>query len=374
MAAEDAGTPQERLERADLAATKALAEVQLFTENALQKAVEQYLHDLDSIRPKLAVPSSKEQCLAAAEELIKRQAKLVKKMKKSRKQLMDEDHEVFGRQGTVECIYHRLMQHKGATLSHAVRQHTQRQIDLLSRTDEKRIRLIQTANGTRDGLLIQAEIRKLLENQSQEAQDWVHIHNNSFAKHLQRPNTRPMVLSERRNITPFSVDIPPEISNTLIYSHCDLESAVNLRETCRSWYDSYFHCCESILRTKVKERFPWIHLEDDLRTWADCALVYVKRVTGKRWSVTNDIHKLSSWRTPTQEKPLLVKNLEPDENLHPDFKSFEYTSRKPLSGEISSGTNSEGETMVTVGDLNITLPSGAVVENVETTVFLLYRF
>ncbi|KAG5358632.1 hypothetical protein CJU89_5269 [Yarrowia sp. B02] len=173
-----------------------------------------------------------------------------------------------------------------------------------------------------DHMLLQAQIHKMVSDQTDEMKSYILVEANRFSQHLARTKkSAPKVVFNNRLFRPGTAnkDLPPEIQ-TMIYSHSDLESCVNLRQVSRSWYSS-FKGSEEFFENKVKERFPWMYPEDEMNTWALCALVFVCRLHSKKWQSTNDMTKIANaTRTLNPLREIAAVELECGEKLPKDFE------------------------------------------------------
>lgn len=182
--------------------------------------------------------------------------------------------------------------------------------DLMNKRDDM--------NGSRDTIVLQVQIEKMLERQPQGIKDYVLVHKNRFAERLTKNTPKPVIsLSQRKQRLNTGLHIPLEIS-TIIYSHCDLESCVSLRQVSTSWYEAYQHS-EKSLKTKIRARMPWMQPEDEMNTWGLCALVFVGRLRSNKWSTVNCLNKLYAKRKETPVEQLVAVELKPYEKLSDEF-------------------------------------------------------
>ncbi|KAG5358348.1 hypothetical protein CJU89_4875 [Yarrowia sp. B02] len=103
---------------------------------------------------------------------------------------------------------------------------------------------------------------------------------------------------------------------------------------------------EDILKSKVIQRSPWMKPQAEMRSWADCALVFVKRIQSSKWTLVDHFRDISKKRKDSPVKDLLAVELKKGEKLPENFQSFRDT--RPSS--------SEGEIVVAYGGFEITLP------------------
>ncbi|KAG5361739.1 hypothetical protein CJU90_3159 [Yarrowia sp. C11] len=125
-------------------------------------------------------------------------------------------------------------------------------------------------------------------------------------------------------------DIPWMIAKAIL-SEADLESCAQLRQVNRFWY-SFFHESESLLEYKVRKRSPWMSPSGELKTWADCALVFAKRLASNRWTEIDDLHDFPmADLAPVRRFP--VRELEWGQKLPANFRGLD--ARKNDSADIS---------------------------------------
>lgn len=107
----------------------------------------------------------------------------------------------------------------------------------------------------------------------------------------------------------------------MVYSFCDLETSVVLREVNHCYYTA-FRRNETLFKTKVLARFPWALLEDEIPSWSDFALVYMKRLSGGKWKFETEMNNLRPERQPPQIKTLICQQPEQGPNLGETFQRF----------------------------------------------------
>ncbi|KAG5358936.1 hypothetical protein CJU90_3660 [Yarrowia sp. C11] len=144
----------------------------------------------------------------------------------------------------------------------------------------------------RTQVLFQERINELLDQASNEAQLYC-----PFSQHLNKKGTARDALdkardalkahdtSQTRDTLEGTRDIPWMIAKAIL-SEADLESCAQLRQVNRFWY-SFFNESEALLESKVRRRSPWMSPSGELKTWADCALVFAMRVGSKKWTETD---------------------------------------------------------------------------------------
>ncbi|KAG5358615.1 hypothetical protein CJU89_5242 [Yarrowia sp. B02] len=366
--AEDAGSEQDRLDRAWDLVSEWRAEC-VEVDMACDEKLANFDKELEKLQPKIR-PSSKEVCLDAADEFYERHYNLVSSLAKPRKQLARRKACCNQRKFRAHGMYDRLQLDEGRRMSREELATVCRMRDELvwkgeDALKEKQARKYRRAvKGSSDDLALQVQLHKMMEGQSEEVRDWVLIHNNRFSPHLSRRSTRPRKVADKITQEVGALHVPPEVAS-IIYSFCDLESAVNLREVNHSLYSAY-HGCEKTLREIVRSRFPWMHLEEDMRTWADCCLVHAKRISGGKWTPTKDLDMLTHRYLETPVQQLYAPELKPGQKCPEGFVHFEAFARPPVLGEVKTHTNEEGETVVNFAHLEITLPAGIVVSAAQS--------
>lgn len=320
----------------------------------------QYERDLQAARPELAPSTSKEECLEAAEKLIKHGRELSAKQKPQRDELSTKMIAFHSRRLELHTQLQRF-QRRDRRLDEDDKYSIDGYLNLI-----ENLGIIQCiSNEGNDDLLIQGEVQKIMENQGEEEKHWVLLQNNPFIAHLDRPRTTPCpgtVSGKRATPNSNSNYVPPEIAE-MVLMHCDLEGWVKLREVNSVFY-SFFFNSEQLLRDKVMRRYPWFHREEDIFTWAECVLVYVKRMTGKKWSTTDDLSKLTAKRKLTPVKTLLPREIKEISDWEPSFAPFSVESEGEEFWELEVSVNQEGETVVKPHgfDKEIILPPGTEID------------
>lgn len=121
--------------------------------------------------------------------------------------------------------------------------------------------------------LFQVAVGNLLAKQTDEVKQTILVDNNPYSVHLTNKTSLkpPVILSHDNRVR---IRLPLEISS-LIFSMCDLETCAILREASFFWYNLYQ---DYDFQQKLSLRCPWFTPGDDIRTWADCALVFAARL------------------------------------------------------------------------------------------------
>lgn len=115
----------------------------------------------------------------------------------------------------------------------------------------------------------------------------------------------------------FLSGVPPEIME-MIFSACDLETCVRLREVSSVWY-LLFQKSDVTLRQKMLARDPWIRPGDDLSSWRDCAMVFVTRL--RTWQSATHVDNIRVADKVETRKIVVGFEIGRDERL-PDNFSF----------------------------------------------------
>lgn len=115
--------------------------------------------------------------------------------------------------------------------------------------------------------------------------------------------------------------LPSEMM-TLVYSFCDLEACVTLREVNSGWF-SAFKQLEPLFKKMLEKRNPWITPGDgDLITWTDCVLVFVGRLRNPKWEKVDWHRELAMTLNPVERKAVVASELKFGELLPSNFKSL----------------------------------------------------
>lgn len=139
--------------------------------------------------------------------------------------------------------------------------------------------------------------------------------------------------------------IPYEIASAILH-YSDLETCVSFSDACKQFQEITASLDDSILHSKVKERAPWMHLEDGLfPTWFKCARVIIARNTlSLNWAPADDFNSVFS--TCKAENVFLEPENTPGalpESFEPIFSDL---IKCPINGVESVGTSFKGESLV----------------------------
>lgn len=147
--------------------------------------------------------------------------------------------------------------------------------------------IYKESKGEKDEELLQLYVQKMLDGQPEEIKMQVLAEFRPETESFNETESKPeVVLSGTAKLGRFSV--PIEVA-TNIYSHCDLESAVSLREVSRDFYSAY-QASGSVIKTLLNVRSPWFY--PDSMTWSDAGLVFVQRLFSPHWTEFTSINKL----------------------------------------------------------------------------------
>lgn len=333
--------------------------------------IDQLERGLEAAGPVLKTSKSSDECFAAYSRLLAGFNSLVAQLELPRKQLQDRySAEVVDRRLDLEALYSRL----------AADFPESKPIYRNLRSKSRRIRrelgewdlsvpladlLSSAVHGHRDELLVQIQCHKMMEEQFPEQRDLILVERNFATKHLMLSASLRVGVASSKAVrlgdsNQASSAIPPEIS-TIIFSHCDLESCVTLRQVNRSWY-SAFQQCESALEAKLHERNPWMFPEAGMmNSYAKCALVYVKRLSGGKWGTVQrlvDLEKLKPGLTPVQQvlaRELKSTEKEPCNTFHTEQGTVSHAHG---IHHLKKYTNDKGQlVMILENGMQMTLPA-----------------
>lgn len=188
-------------------------------------------------------------------------------------------------------------------------------IDLLACGKHRQGHLAEKSARLQSGLL------GLLVDPPEEIQQWYHDkYLAQYADHIESKRSdifKPVVeVSEKRFDRPTALSLPPELIH-LVYSFCDVETCVTLRQVSSTW----FHGFENVdLEQKLASRNPWIRPEDgDLKTWTDCVLVFVARLQSSKWTATDKPSSVRFSGKSQTKKVVIARELKYEEKLPVEF-------------------------------------------------------
>lgn len=203
-------------------------------------------------------------------------------------------------------------------------------------------------------LTLLEHIAQVLMGQSHELQQLV-LQNSKAHRSLDSSrHTRPSrpKMSKKQPFT-MNVDIPIEVAG-LIFSHCDLESIVQLRQVSPFWYSTY-QSLEGVLKTKVQSRNPWMEPGEngtELETWGDCALAFVGRLKSGKWEAVQTVDDITLSPTGQNSATNVILATETEKALGNSFKCLRGSTTVKLIDnydlEMKTLTASKDE----VADLN----------------------
>lgn len=180
-------------------------------------------------------------------------------------------------------------------------------------------------------VLVQTKLFEIVENRSKAVKSrfW-RLYLAEVGAHLKSRswgNPRPLVFldfghySHRKTPNRSDSRLPGDIM-LMVYSYCDLETCVSLREVNSGWFGAFKHL-EPRFKSMLKHRNPWISPGDgDLITWTDCVLMFVARLKSPNWK------KIDSWKEIvlpsvfSSRHTVVASELKLGEFLPDDFKSL----------------------------------------------------
>ncbi|KAG5359507.1 hypothetical protein CJU90_5330 [Yarrowia sp. C11] len=232
--------------------------------------------------PQLPVPASKDQCLAAANELEKKCAEIWRRRQLERIEI--------DRWFNEARYFHTEVVRKAS-----------RTIDPEAVLENGLAEMREAWQNTKD-TLVQECLLSMVKSQNEELKSWF------WKEVVGKHRSKLQLVESTRPDTKFgdtgarsSLQAPVEVME-MVFDCADLETCVALRRVSKAWY-SCFSNIEDTLKDKLQKRNPWMKPGDvDLQTWADCVLVFVSRKLGQKWQLhTGPLP--SSWEIPPQTSP-----------------------------------------------------------------------
>lgn len=320
---------------------------------------EKFLTHVESLLPDLPPGTSKEECREAARVFSGRFYEYKKEVMEERVDLELDRQELVPKPSDfgVQCIK------TWCLLSEEDRHSVYKHRESLEEQRKKKVTFYKENMGSRDHEALEYFVHKMMRGQSEEAVKLVLSEHNPFAAHLDRKvSERPLVEfpKKRRFYTRFP-QLPVQVT-AMIFSHCTLPTCTRLRKVSHQWYHA-FNNCEGVLRQKVGEICPWIYPEGDLKTWADCAVLYMHRCN--EWRARVDLRRSTKHgfetvgRNVPKAKHLSVLELT---ELPDGFEHLQKTDE--LDNGVTVISKTAGETEVEYDGLRITLPGKTKVLNV----------
>lgn len=174
-----------------------------------------------------------------------------------------------------------------------------------------------------DNHQLQMALHRLVKDQNAEVKKWWYSHL-PFADHLgRRSKSCPKVELRGRdhvNAGFLSGHVPVEISS-LIFSHCDLESCVQLRQVSSFWYTMY-RDSDLTLGDMLWSRDPFFRPDAEIKTWGHCVLVFVARL--RNWSSVAHLDDIElDFGRPKPVRLVIAPKLEYGEKLPTSFQGLE---------------------------------------------------
>lgn len=245
----------------------------------------------------------------------------------------------------------------------------------------------EKAKGSLDAILLQETIHRMLHGQPDKLRRFLLVEHNCFAAHLIRTRSRPVLNDRTQHLHNQHVQrlcqnarfLPAELM-TMVYSFCELETCVVLRQVSSDWYTA-FNQSEKVLSTKLLGRCPWVALDEELVSWALCVLVFVGRLRRPdKWITTENVLGLFHKRRLSPVKTLVAAELRHGEKLPRSFRTLNEDARvqlenghlDPFNLKATYDTNDEKHKVIRSDDkelvveykgIKITLPPDAVLDN-----------
>lgn len=302
-----------------------------------KRAFENFVAHLESLVPELEPDATKEECQEAAVVFSRYFYAVVNKNSECRKQLKASKARVQLKLDRFDKTFASDLR----SLSSSERRYVREYRESVDQQRRRKESFFSKSIGNRDYELFQFFVHKMLEGQGEEAVSFVLGEHNPFSAHLNTEyNFRPAVELEPK--VPFSgaLQIPVEVA-AMVYSYCSLESCLALRHVTSQWYHA-FHDCEGIFEQKLNERCPWIYPEGDLKSWADCVLVFLARLLNPVWTREKSISGLKvpkpDGRSPSrlvarelkQTLPVGFEPLQCGDILHTSFETVSRTDTETV--------------------------------------------
>lgn len=225
--------------------------------------------------------------------------------------------------------------------------------------------LEHTRQGPGPEVLLQTALQSLVQGQDPELRQWFYNEFLSeFGQHLNKSECwRPTVTIATKRPTPDVFHLPPEIAS-MIFSIANLEACVTLREVSSFWYKIFDQQPESFWKLKLAKRNPWMCPGDqDLCTYADCALVFTRRL--KSWPSENSLDDIPETQNEMTFKEVVAFELGSEQKVPDDFESVMQSTDLPHDNWLHKSleftthhvTDEEGteKTIVTCDGAEITL-------------------
>ncbi|KAG5365778.1 hypothetical protein CJU89_0169 [Yarrowia sp. B02] len=264
--------------------------------------------------PKLAVPATREQCLEGARKLKEKYDELLETTRSDRESL----EKSLARQITLLQRVDQLSRQFSRKVRKAVDKAT-----MASYRDKAEDALREILKNVPSDLQrsqsLQKSLQKMMEGQEEELKEWFFMEELSrFVSHVTASSVpKPEVeIGDREvSIVESRMEFSPECMS-LVYSHCDLETCVSLREVSSEWY-KVFRQINHVWRSKLRERNPFIEPGDgDIQSYADCVLMFVARL---KWPTVRSLNDMQVSGDPAERKTVVGFELGLNEKLPSDF-------------------------------------------------------
>ncbi|AOW05921.1 YALI0E24585p [Yarrowia lipolytica CLIB122] len=263
--------------------------------------------------PVLAVPSTKEQCIEATRDLKHKYNKLVEELRPSR--------DSFQLSLNRHVALLKRVDQMSRQFSRKVRKQTEkdkflgyqdRALDSLSFFFDR------ASRDDLDSETLQKCLQEMMEGQDEELREWYFMEELSrFGRHVTESlRPKPDVIIEDKVVSlSRRLELSPECIS-LVYSHCDLETCVSLRQVSSAWY-KVFGQINHIWRSKMRERNPFIEPGDaDMKSYADCVLVFVARL---KWPTVSNLNDMEVSGEPAERNKVVGFELGLNEKLPSNF-------------------------------------------------------
>lgn len=177
---------------------------------------------------------------------------------------------------------------------------------------------------THESVSYQGGLQRIVKDQDEDLKKWFYLeHQSRFGNHISPVKSKePTVVLTEHGARPAKRILPLEIVLLIYASVDDLETCVVMRQVSTDWFSVFQHA-DPILKTKLKERSPWMTPGDgEMETWQDCVLVFVGRLNSGKWKTSDRIPCPFKTGEATQRQCLVSFDLAIDQKLPADFRSI----------------------------------------------------
>lgn len=302
-----------------------LKDLHYYDQNALLRKIDNFpwimMQELLETVPEIPLPATQQECTAGVEQLRESAKVLLEKWTRECGSIRAEiDRQMLFHDWTAErCEKETPLRKRASAKSDLFAlKKCLRQVPTLR---EARHDVAQITSKDQLSFVMQDALQKLIMGQDPELKHWFYKeYLCEHAQHLKISEClrQPVDLAKSRPSNAFH--LPPEVA-TMIFSLADLESCVTLREVCSSWYSFFKAQPESFWKQKLAKRNPWLCPGDrDLRTYADCALVFTRRI--KTWTSVDDLGDIPMTQNHPIHKTVEAFELGGEERLPDSFESM----------------------------------------------------